>query len=105
MKLTKLYRDTAKVADVALVANSGSIVIYTHSVRDEEEICDGIVRAVNAHDALIEPLKRSQELFEKALPRFDWGNSPLTAEAIKLLNEVPIQVSAALALAEKGETS
>lgn len=105
MKLTKLYRDTAKVADVASVANSGSIVIYTHSVRDVEEICDGIVRVVNAHDALIEALKRSQELFEKALPQFDWGSSALTAESIRLLNDVPIQVNTALALAKKGDVS
>ncbi len=48
------------------------------------------------HDALL----AAQELFDKALPKFNWGASALDATAIKLLNEVPGQVRAALAAQE-----
>lgn len=64
-----------------------------------------IIRRVNAHDALVEALNRSQELFEKALPKFNWGSSILTAEAIRLLNEVPIEVANALAAASETRTN
>lgn len=46
-------------------------------------------------------LTRCKELFDKALPKFNWGASFLNATAIALLNEVPIEV--ARALAEKGK--
>ncbi|RQP13269.1 MAG: hypothetical protein EAS51_00190, partial [Microbacteriaceae bacterium] len=36
------------------------------------------------------------ELFDKALPKFNYGASALDAEAIRLLNEVPGEVRAAL---------
>lgn len=68
------------------------------------EIRDEIIYRVNAHDALVEALKRSQELFEKALPKFNWGSSFLNAEAIKLLNDVPIEVAKALAAASETRT-
>lgn len=38
-----------------------------------------------------------QELFDKALPKFNWGASALDADSIRLLNEVPIKVRAILA--------
>jgi hypothetical protein len=58
-----------------------------------------IVRAVNAHDELVAALRDCQRLFKEALPRFDWGRSALDANAIALLNEVPMAVRAALAKA------
>ena len=42
-------------------------------------------------------LLAAQELFEKALPKFNWGASCLDNKAIKLLNDVPIIVGKALA--------
>lgn len=63
-----------------------------------------IIRRVNAHDALVEALKRAQELFEKALPKFNWGSSFLNAEAITLLNDIPIEVAKALAAASETRT-
>lgn len=53
--------------------------------------------------ALLEALEAANMLCEKALPEFDWGKSALSAEAIQLLNEVPGQISAAIAQATKGE--
>lgn len=43
-----------------------------------------------------EVLLRVQALFERALPKFNWGASFLDAEAIMLLNEVPLEVTARL---------
>lgn len=42
-------------------------------------------------------LLRCRELFEKALPKFNWAASALPAEAIKLLNDVPLEVQRELA--------
>lgn len=66
---------------------------------------DEIVRRVSTYGALVQALKRSQELFEKALPKFNWGSSFLNAEAIRLLNEVPIEVANALAAASETRTN
>jgi len=48
---------------------------------------------------VVEALKVSKRLIDEALPKFDWGNSALDADAIRLLNEVPVIVDAALSLA------
>lgn len=45
----------------------------------------------------IKALRRAKELFDYALPKFDWGKSFLDAKAIGLLNEVPREVDAAIA--------
>lgn len=42
-------------------------------------------------------LLRVKRLFDEALPKFNWGDSFLDADAIKLLNEVPQEVNRALA--------
>ncbi|HEY3434264.1 MAG TPA: hypothetical protein VGK41_01290 [Solirubrobacterales bacterium] len=49
-------------------------------------------------------LRRAQRLFAEALPKFNWGASALDANAIQLLNEVPGEVAAALAEADKPGT-
>lgn len=41
-------------------------------------------------------LESCQRLFDEALPKVNWGSSFLDADAIKLLNDVPIQVRRAL---------
>lgn len=41
-------------------------------------------------------LKSAKQLFDEALPKFNWGKSALDANAIRLLNEVPGEVSRAL---------
>ena len=43
-------------------------------------------------------LQAAQRLFKEALPKFNWGASFLDANAIRLLNEVPAKVDAAIAL-------
>lgn len=43
-----------------------------------------------------EGLEAAQRLIEEALPKFDWGKSPLDANAIALLNETPGKVKRAL---------
>lgn len=40
--------------------------------------------------------ERAMRLFDEALPKFNWGASFLDANAIRLLNEVPAEVAAAL---------
>jgi hypothetical protein len=53
-------------------------------------------------DELLEALKQTQRLIDEALPKFNWGNSALDANAISLLNSVPLAVNAAIAKAEGG---
>lgn len=48
---------------------------------------------------MLAALERANRLIKEALPKFDWGASPLDANAIGLLNEVPGEVRAALAKA------
>ena len=50
--------------------------------------------AVNVE--LLWALGEADKLFKEALPKFDWGASFLDNNAIQLLNDVPIKVSAAL---------
>lgn len=49
---------------------------------------------------MLAALKRCQRLFTEAHPKFNWGASFLDANAITLLNEVPIEVARAVATAE-----
>lgn len=48
------------------------------------------------YDKLLAALLQAQEMINKALPKFDWGKSPLDTEAITLLNEVPVAVRKAI---------
>lgn len=47
-------------------------------------------------NALRAAAERAMRLFDEALPKFNWGTSFLDANAIRLLNEVPAEVAAAL---------
>lgn len=47
-------------------------------------------------------LEQCERLISEALPKFSWGASALDANAIKLLNEVPIAVRVALAKIRRG---
>lgn len=49
---------------------------------------------------MLSALKAAKRLFEEAHPKFNWGASFLDADAISLLNDVPIQVQAAIDRAE-----
>ena len=51
-------------------------------------------------DDLLAALRLAQRLFDEALPKFNWGASALDANAIRLLNEVPIAVRKAIMKAE-----
>lgn len=44
----------------------------------------------------IHALQHAKRMIDIALPKFNWGDSCLDAEAITLLNEVPIEINAAL---------
>ena len=50
---------------------------------------------------VIKALEQCERLFNEALPKFNWANSPLDANAIRLLNETPGLVQKALAEARK----
>ncbi len=41
-------------------------------------------------------LAMARQLFDKALPKFNWGASALDAETIRILNEAPSVVRAAI---------
>jgi hypothetical protein len=75
---------------------------YTGYGDEEQREADAafIVQAVNAHDALVEALRSADRLIKKVLPKFNWGESALDANAISLLNEVPAKVTTALKRAE-----
>lgn len=45
---------------------------------------------------LTNALKACKEMIDTALPQFNWGASSLSADAIRLLNETPAKVIAAL---------
>lgn len=45
---------------------------------------------------IITVLRRVKQVFDEALPHFNWGASALPAEAIQLLNEVPSELKAML---------
>jgi hypothetical protein len=69
-----------------------------------ERLTDATDQSVNAE--LLAALEAAQRLCREALPKFDWCKSALDANAITLLNEVPIQIDAALvnALASRFST-
>ena len=69
------------------------------AVRETLETNEANANLIAAAPELLKALERAEELCGKALPVFDWGKSPLTAEAIMLLNEVPGEISAAIAKA------
>jgi hypothetical protein len=49
---------------------------------------------------LYETLLRAKRLCDVVLPQFNWARSALSAESIKLLNEVPGEIDAALKLCD-----
>ena len=49
---------------------------------------------------LLVALKLCQRLFKEALPKFNWANSALDANAIRLLTRTPIVVAKAIAQVE-----
>jgi len=53
------------------------------------------------NDEMLKALKAVDRLFKEAHPKFNWGASFLDANAITLLNEVPLQVRDAIERAEK----
>jgi hypothetical protein len=75
----------------------GTKVICPVKITDESD-----AMLIAAAPDLLAALLAARRLFAEALPRFDWGRSALDANAIQLLNEVPIMVEAAIANA-KGE--
>jgi len=56
------------------------------------------LKEINAEQ--LAALEAADRLCKKALPEFDWGRSALSADSIRLLNEVPGQIRAAIAKAK-----
>ena len=52
------------------------------------------------NEEMLAALKAAERLFREAHPKFNWRASFLDAQAITLLNEVPLQVRAAIERAE-----
>ena len=61
-----------------------------------------IAQTADARDAELLALKMADRLCKEALPKFNWGASALDANAIKLLNEVPGLISAAISAGKEG---
>lgn len=55
------------------------------------------VELLAQRDELLTALNAAKQLFDEALPKFNWGASALDPKAIGLLNEVPRAVQAAIA--------
>jgi hypothetical protein len=53
-------------------------------------------------EEMLNALLAMQELIDVVLPKFNWGASALDANAIRLLNDVPIRIRKAIAKA-RGE--
>lgn len=67
--------------------------------RRDIELCHANARLISAAPEMLEALEAAYKLFAKnhALSRFDWGSSALRAEDIRELNELPLQLRAAIA--------
>lgn len=57
-------------------------------------------RLIAAAPEMLMALKAAIIMVEKALPKFNWADSALDAQAIRLLNEVPVEVRLAIHRAE-----
>lgn len=57
---------------------------------------DANAQLIAAAPRMVNALKSAQDLFQYALPKFNWAASALDAKAIQLLNEVPSVVNAAI---------
>lgn len=66
-------------------------------------MCIDDARLITAAPDLLEALEGCMKLFDEALTKFNWGASALDANAIDLLNSVPIKVARAIAKA-KGQS-
>lgn len=84
-------------------ADFGSIVTlhdpYRASIRMTAEM-EADARLIAAAPDLLEALKKVKQMISEALPKFNWRDSFLDANAIRLLNEVPLAVYEAVAKAE-----
>ena len=55
-----------------------------------------ITITLSKYRAMTKALEQCERLFKEALPKFNWRDSALDANAIRLLNEVPGLVAKAL---------
>ena len=65
----------------------------------ENEMKRTIIDLRNRNAELLEALIQSKRMIDEALPKFNWAASVLDGDAIRLLNETPGIVSAAIAKA------
>lgn len=57
------------------------------------------LRAVNV--AMLSALKRAQTMCRVAIGQFEWGSLALSPDAVRLLNQVPGEIDAAIRMAGK----
>lgn len=97
--------DDGDLSIYALDASGGPIPLFQiHEECDgdmmpfEEARANAWLAASAKH--MLEALTAAKEMIDVALPCFDWGKSCLSAEVIRLLNEAPGKVNAAIAAAK-----
>lgn len=79
--------------DALYKANVAATAAYDQWLTESQERGQ---KAETERDALRAVLADCVQLFNEALPKFNWGASCLDANAIRLLNEVPTKAKAAL---------
>lgn len=86
-----------------LVAADSELIGVVEAATPEE--LDFIVRAVNDWQKNHEALRMAAQLFDEALPKFNWNASFLDHQAITLLNTVPPIVHDAIGWPHKEQPS
>lgn len=83
---------------------SGSWAGPSRMLSEEEATANAkrVLLTLSMHDSLVAALNQAKRLFDEALPKFNWRDSALDANAIALLNEVPATVAEALELVKRG---
>lgn len=93
MTVLELIAEMQPGIDQVLAHEGKSVLVNVHSVK----------ALLDSHEAMREALVLAQRLHQEALPQFNWGESALDANAIHLLNEVPIAINRALSSLTEGE--
>ena len=64
---------------------------------ERDKLLADVMELERQRDAMLTALNAAKRLFDEALPKFNWGASALDANAIRLLNDVPLVVQEAIA--------
>lgn len=64
---------------------------------ERDKLLADVMELERQRDTMLTALNAAKRLFDEALPKFNWGASALDANAIRLLNDVPLVVQEAIA--------